>query len=245
MFLGRRFFALFSLCSLFALPVPASAQDDTGTESTTPLHPGAKALLFQFGPDLTVGSFDGATISYKSHRSENSAWRYGLTIDANTTQSDNDAYQGFSDTTFIRQTDDFDVSGASFGLSAHYLRYMAPAERVSFYLGGGPEISLLHARQERTSAFAGSGVPTQSGTEVGTRDMWSLGLGGRLGVEWFCASRVSLVGEYMCSASYFQDNMKSTRDVPSAGIHDERTSDAEGFRLASQGARAGVSVYFR
>jgi hypothetical protein len=78
-----------------------------------------------------------------------------------------------------------------------------------------------------------------------TRDSWSAGLGGTIGVEWFCAKRISLIGEYLCDVSYFQDSGESNFQLVPPGGPVKRTFESEGFRFNSQGVRAGVSAYFK
>jgi opacity protein-like surface antigen len=219
-------------------PTPASAT------WTSPLQTGARALLFSIRSNFDLQSFDGGAISFKTQRSPTSAWRFGLSFNANTRDQDQSQSSQFSDTLTITNTADLNGNSETIGLSAHYLRYFDPVERVSLYFGGGPEVGWLRDRQNQTTSSSDGSIETVVTVED-TRDAWSAGLGGTIGVEWFCAKRISLIGEYLCDVSYFQDSGESHFQLVPPGGLVKRTFESEGFRFNSQGVRAGVSAYFK
>lgn len=70
------------------------------------------------------------------------------------------------------------------GLQALYLLYPQPNREVNFYLGTGPDARVdIHREQI-------GGAPETR------RTYWSLGLSGRLGVEWFATESLSILREY-------------------------------------------------
>jgi hypothetical protein len=116
-----------------------------------------------------------------------------------------------------------DRTDAMVGLAAHFLRYPTlardPAGNLHMFWGLGPLVRFQTLRI------------TAPGQDDSTFHQLSLGAGGTIGAEWFVRPRISLSGEYQTAlaATFLSD------PAPSAW----------GVRLAQDGVRFGVSVYFR
>ena len=72
----------------------------------------------------------------------------------------------------------------AFSLQTQYFIYPQEAADVNFYLGAGPRVGLNFSRLE------------VSNDEIVRQRRTSLGITGRLGVEWFATRSISLLGEY-------------------------------------------------
>jgi hypothetical protein len=154
--------------ALVLLCAPLAAQP-TGAPEDTPLREGARALVFQVGPDLTLGGLDGGTVAYKRHRSEARALRVGVTVDASAeVDFDNDA----------------DRERVALSATALGLRYRRSRTPVSLYTGFGPTGQIIAQRVD------GGAGPSTSVVDL------SLGLAGVVGVEWVVAEAIGVTGEY-------------------------------------------------
>jgi hypothetical protein len=109
------------------------------------------------------------------------------------------------------------------GLVVHFLRYPTlardPGSDLHMYWGVGP---LIRFQSQRTTAPAAEDL---------TYRALSLGAGGTIGAEWFLRPRMSLTAEYQTALL--------------ATFLSEPAPDEWAVRLAQDGVRFGVSVYFR
>lgn len=109
------------------------------------------------------------------------------------------------------------------GLVAHFLRYPTlardPASTLHMFWGVGP---VARFQSQRATRPAGDDFTFRA---------LSLGAGGTIGAEWFVRPRMSLTAEYQTALM--------------ATFLSEPAPDEWGVRLAQEGVRFGVSVYFR
>lgn len=142
--------AVLAALSLVLAIAPALAQ----TDDDTPIRAGARALLFQVGPDLTLSGFDGAALSLRWHGSATRATRVGLTLNAR-----------------AEGGDDVDEQFAALGVNAVFLTYRRSRTPVYLYHGFGPtgSVSLVRREfrdQEQGFVRASAGVLAVVGVEV-------------------------------------------------------------------------------
>lgn len=156
------------LALLLATPL-ALAQPTPPDAGPTPLEEGARALLFQVGPDLNLLGLDGGTISYKRHASEERAVRLGVTV------------SGTVDVDFDSDTDREQLSVQATALSLRYRRSRTP---VYLYTGFGPTGGV--------QVFRADGVGNPSDAVLDLR----AGLAGVVGVEWIVAEAIGITGEF-------------------------------------------------
>ncbi len=67
---------------------------------------------------------------------------------------------------------------------AHYVLYLHPEREVKFYLGAGPYIGYSLSRSDGDS------------TRRRHDARWTIGIGGRLGTEWFATKSISVLAEF-------------------------------------------------
>jgi hypothetical protein len=116
-----------------------------------------------------------------------------------------------------------DRTDAMVGLVAHFLRYPTlardPGSNLHMFWGVGPLVRFQHQRATRPA-----------GDDFTFRTLF-VGAGGTIGAEWFLRPRMSLTAEYQTALL--------------ARFASEPAPDEWAVRLAPDGVRFGVSVYFR
>ena len=152
------------LLAFLVLAPLAHAQD-----RDTPRTEGARALLFQIGPELTFRALGGASLGYKRHVSPERALRLGITVQA--------------DTEFIFDDVDANRQNLILSVSALPLRYRQTDSPVALYTGLGPTATVRFDRFDNDS-------DPQSRLSVGG------GAAGVIGVEWDVAEAIGLTAEY-------------------------------------------------
>ena len=202
----------------------ASAQPGGGPHA---LHDDSWALQFSIGPDFTVRSFEGSTLSVKRHTSAEHAWQVGLSLDGNflhSTMQEADSVGEESNSTDLRVQ-----------LTARYLTYPLleagrQRESIQLFAGAGPLVS--YDRDVHS---------TQDFDHKRRRTSFDVGASGVLGAEWFLKERLSLSAAYESSLAYSRTHIRDTReDDPEGSV--KRTSS--GVRLNAGGVLFGLSVYF-
>ncbi|MEM1056998.1 MAG: hypothetical protein AAGI52_15855 [Bacteroidota bacterium] len=154
-------------------------------ERETPRAEGARALLFQIGPNVNLRSLDGATLSYKRHTSAERALRVGVTANA------------FAD--FVTEDGGGDRQIVDLAATLLALRYYTSDSPVALYTGIGPVATFRFDRVV-------SGDQTVSGVSGGG------GVAGLVGVEWTVAEAISLIAEYGQSLTVeYADNPDTVR----------------------------------
>jgi hypothetical protein len=208
------------LLALFvALPAVASLGGPVNS-----LEPGSWALQFRIANDVSLAAFEAGKLSLKRHLTAKSAIRAGVGLSI--TDSNDTA-------TLERESDH---RGVGVEITALYQRYLNPDRRGDFYWGIGPLLDVTSTEEE-----------SQEGgclTRRSSSDLWTVGILGVAGVEWFATRAISLHAEYRASASYIWRESKIERysesDPPTV---QESESDRWSF---SQGGSVlfGISVYF-
>ena len=195
----------------------AHAQDEEAAHS---LEPGAWALQFGIGNNLSLDSYLGSSISARKHVSAAHAWQFGVSLNAEVGS---------------RESGDLEVNANRqlISLTAHHLTYPGVSERASesihWYFGVGPRISFNRGTQ---STDEGQGEETITDSGMGA------GVSALLGAEWFVKRRISLFATYGTSFEY----SRSSTQTESANAPDGERTDNQ-VRLFSEGVRFGVTVF--
>ncbi len=150
------------------------------------------ALQFQIGNNFTLESFQGSTLSFKYQILDESAIRVGFSISSyvETSREEN----------FIEKPREKSIE---LTINAQFIQYLKTFEDISLYTGGGPK---FYDRYYTLGDF-------------GHEKIWSLGLDGILGAEWFFKKNMSLSAEYGISIVYWVSEMV---DPSSTSKHSKR-----------------------
>jgi opacity protein-like surface antigen len=175
------------------------------------------ALQFGIRSDLTLGTFESGSISFKQLLSQRSALRYGISVHYSYSGSNSEVHDTRDD------------------LSVIYQRYVNPDATAKFYWGTGPY--LLFGYNYRLHS---------SDNSYDERIQKQLGAGwyGVGGVEWFVTDVISLHAEYRVSAIYL---WQSYRLEAKGIYSDVRVTEYEvdAFNFSNNGdVLFGLSVYF-
>ena len=225
--------------SLVAFASLAHAQDDTQYAPALDAHrPGRWSMQFQVGPEFAISSFDGAGIAATKNTSGSSAWRLGLTVEANSLNGEGSVVR--TDTS-IEDTSQPSSSTLNLGLDLLRLKRFHPGRRVGFEVGVGPEIAYAHHNDHQDDQFQNQGNTLDVMNASGF-----LGLAGRLGAEVMLARSLSAHAHYGLRAGYrrsratreetFNQTGAETFRVKSEGTQNQWLFDQQGVVL-------GLSVY--
>ncbi|NBC01095.1 MAG: hypothetical protein GVY15_09585 [Bacteroidetes bacterium] len=202
------------------LPAPHVLAQEREEAESHALQAGAWALQFSVGENFTLNSFLGSTISGKRHVSDARAWQAALTLRGRATSEED-------------ERGSVDDGSQALDLTVRYLSYPLlgerPTETIQLYIGAGPNLMF----DRRT--FSRESSEQESSTD---RLMWSLGVSGTVGAEWFVHPRISLSGAYETALRYRRQTIEQESEVQEV---DETRST---FELSPGGVRFGVSVYF-
>src|SRR5262245_26382705 len=190
------FAALLALARILA-PSRASAADDGGAPEA--LAPGSWSVQFSVGPNFTLGSYSGSTLSLKRHLASGNALRLGLSLRVSSRGDGATEFIDDSVTTRTRSVDgDFDLW--SVGVNSYYLWYAGRAAPLHVYWGLGPNLSYSKGGDSRVTSqtLNAPSQPPQIVTQSDDTDRhgWGIGVSGALGVEWLVARRIGLFAEY-------------------------------------------------
>jgi len=191
---------------------------------------GKFALQFQISDNLTLSSFQGATISGKYHLGIRSAVRLGISVGLNDTGSDRKVM--YSDT--LNFYEDAESNSISFYINSQYLNYLVRTDVIGFYLGTGPTVGFENYESDNNISINDSTI--QKVTSSG--ESFTVGLDAIAGVEWSFNKDMSLSAEYGFKFAYTHESVNN--DNPSR--QDERKTDR--FSLADHYIKFGISVYF-
>lgn len=198
-------------------PAAARAQD---AERAHSLEPGAWALQFSISDNFRLTSFNGSTISVKHHSSARSAWQVGFSPTFSSAQETRTI--GPSDSLTVS---DFDIDAAGLDIDLNYTRYPRPGRTMNLFWTLGPEVSWFRRSQSEVGG--------------GYRDReWSLGLGAKLGAEWFATRTLSVHAAYGAGVSY--RSFRRTEEFEGAP---ERAAELEGWSIGGRNVQFGASVY--
>lgn len=202
---------LFALISVLLFSVTASSQD-LATE--TPMN----GFGLHINQDLSLNTFDGASITWNRYSSPKRGWRIALSPRIDKTTYPNYYYQDLDD----------EENRYSLEISALRLFQKVPKERSRFYWGIGPT---LHASYyENIETWQDSNGMVSPYMRV--YRIWSIGAANVIGIEYFLSDKISLLGEYGFNLVY--EDYKSSH----AENHDKS------IRIFSKSVQLGLNVFF-
>jgi hypothetical protein len=209
------------------------------------LRAGSWALQFGISSNFTLISFEGLSISAKKHFSPSRAIRFGTTIAAWTEDVNMDDLYRSQDHQ-QSSISDADNNSLSWDISALYLFYPGPRDRLSFFAGLGPDFGYSRAKHETNTNVIRDGQVIQDAEQ----NKWTynrrvyLGLRGVLGAEWFATKRISLIADYSLSTRYMWEKSETSSEYTSGSSSSSTDNDRQRFDLYSSAVQFGISVYF-
>lgn len=248
----------------------ALAQQHTSSPDTL-VQANVWALQFRVAPNFTLTSFQGGIISAQYQLTKRHALRLGLS--GNVRFDDEDGTERSREetdilaqperNTFAEQNETVDrrLEGYSLGLETQLIRYLPNDTAIKPYWGYGPMVNYSYS-ESRTSRESENPreVNERNETSLSTtlqrqeRRTWAWGAQGVFGVEWFMHSQISLLAEYRLRAEYVVFRTERTSSTSQEDRrNDERfvrltqrtdTLRTNGWRIAGEAVRFGVSVYF-
>jgi len=139
---------LLSLHLLLFYVVPVKAQDSTSVIGKfIQGHPWT--MDFGITSNLTLTTFQGATISAGKFISESRKMRFGLTISATDGSGDHTRNNYTADTLSSRSVINEDGESYSFELKFQYIAYATPDAHTSMYFGMGPLAGISWIKSSR------------------------------------------------------------------------------------------------
>ena len=198
----------------------AAQSAETQAAPKNSLVKGAWALQFKVDSDAILSEF-GGSVAIKRHVSAQSAFRMGFDYGLST--MDRSVEDG-------QQTD---RDNGTVGMFVDYLRYTDVESPVNFFWGTGPFGSFYRSKDSSKQESA----EAESVTEI-----WSAGISGRVGVEWFATRSLSFHAEYFGTACY-ESRTSTVTTVVSGNSDSYEVSDDE-WRLTRGPVVFGLSAYF-
>ncbi len=188
------------------------SQSEKDAEST-PNRP--HALLFQIISDFFITGFEGSLISYEKQISKKTAWRIGLSLNGNYTEStleSNSPDTSFSSNAVSRS--------GQFGLSFSMLHVVNSDSLIQLYFGYGLGTHF--------SLYTSSVAITSIGPKV------------LLGVKYCPTDWLSLSAEYGASLFYKYSNEKTVTSDTYIPIEVNRRT----FEFQTRGILVGAAIHF-
>ncbi|MCP4571351.1 MAG: PorT family protein [bacterium] len=174
-------------------------------------------LEFRIDSNFRLASFEGSAISWKRVSSPDRGWRIGLSP--------------------VVEDDEQDRHDQSYSRNMRYAceisatrLFLSPfRDRTRFYWGAGPLVGIDYEESEHTRSTPGEAASTSRWISRS----WYLGVGAVIGIEYFFAPDLSLMGEYGLEVRY----LKSMEDRYTKVDH-------RIWRVTPDQARLGLSVLF-
>ena len=205
---------------------------------------------FGISSNLTLTTFQGATISVGKFATDYHKIRFGISVSATDGSGDHTGNNYNADTLSGRNTRTEENEGYAFEIKCQYLTYATPDAHTSMYFGVGPlaGISWSKSSREETSTFGSSQSQSTSNSDQRTS---SVGVLVSVGAEWFFSEHVSLHAEYGLSAAYFRTKGESSGSskysYPGSPTASSRISGSDSFSnwsLSGQNVLFGLSINF-
>ena len=231
-------FSVLFIMILFLLNTSLLAQENQRENS---LEAGAWALQFQISRDFTLSQFEGSVISAKRHFSDKKSLRFGLSLNAVISDTEQSFRRSDSDTLRLLDKDNIDNDSQNIALNVQYLFYPSPGKDVNLFWGVGPIFGFnrTNFNDIRESVFPNP----RDATLKRTSKQWSLGVLTGLGAEWFATKSISFLAEYGLSLNYiWSKNIRTDKQADIIISESENTT--ESFSISAKSVKFGLSVYF-
>lgn len=221
----------------------------TQTLSSENLSDSSRALQFQIGSDFSLSSFQGSVFSYMQHINKEAALRFGLSVSVGGFNADNSMndFSIIGDSLYERSLENADKKSSSFQVNAQLIRYFNPGGKLLLYGGAGPFLRYEYSTEKReiTSKVPYT-TPTNSLVKSKSElkySLWTPGIMGVLGVEWFASKGISFMAEYGLQAAYTWSKGENTTK---SDISIRTTSSKQnGWGLYGNSVKFGLSLYFQ
>jgi len=210
----------------------ASAQEATSAAAEDAVSaPAQWGLQFGVTNNLTLTSFDGATIGLIRRTPNNRAWRIGMELGG--------SFRSMQEEDSIYSYEiDGDENTQTVELHAYHMRFSQPKNDAAMYVGAGPR-----AWFERNHSKLTYGPDTEESIENTTR-YWSAGVGGLFGAEWVFREGMAVHAEYSIALAYSSTINTELRTDYTSNLTRDTKHTMSGTSLGSQSVRFGLSVYF-
>ena len=221
------------LAAIVTIPSETSARENS-------LKKDKWALQFEIDRDFDLSGFQGNTLSIKKHTADNRAYRLGFTFFLDI--GDSETLRILNDTILLPRERDF--NSRRFNFSFQKIYYASTDASVNLFYGIGTAFSFQHSNNESVSFNRSL---TQVRINNSTNDLWSAGMTGIIGAEWFFAENMSLLGEYNTVAKYTRSNREDESRIIESGVilgSSFSESKTDSFRISSSSVKFGLSVYF-
>ncbi len=239
-----------SICVGGVLISPSTlyAGDETQvtTKRSNSLYPGSWSIQFQIEDDIGLKPFNGKIISLKRHVSRTTAFRVGINLDLQNSDSDSDASSVYADTATVTNGSRREQNSQALQLNTLYMYYPNPDGSVNLFLGMGPLVRFSRGKSE-TETFQTISVSSTEYRERMTNwnRSWAVGAIGVGGLEWFATRGISFHAEYRAQFDYTSTRStvdKIRFDVPTRIDKTEARTSAWNFDGVV--VTMGLSIYF-
>ncbi len=144
------------------------------------------ALQFQIDRDFTLGSFQGTIISLKRNFSNKTALRFGLILNGQIGNTEEEKYLTPNDTILSNRITNDDFLDIKF--LAQFIFYPSRGD-IQIFFGGGPLVNYFPSRRNDELQTKGRHI------NFFKREAWIIGFSLPVGVEWFFKKNISIGGE--------------------------------------------------
>ncbi|HWO57316.1 MAG TPA: hypothetical protein VNN55_07095 [bacterium] len=217
-----------ALCSFTAVGAQEATSPEAGENS---LRDGKSALIYEIVGDFDLTAFEGANLSFKHHYTDNRAYRIGVSVSVTHENVDSDAMG-------VRWTE-ISNRREAITLTALKLHYHNIHDRASFYWGVGPRIGYSHER-----SLTDTPAWEDDWTRRTERDDAGAGILLAIGVEWFLAKELSLLGQYGSTLNYRWMRQEHAETSVENQYRDVRRSESSLVELRADVVRFGLSLYW-
>jgi hypothetical protein len=191
-------------------------------------------LQFEVSNDFKLTSFDGVIVSLKYHFSPKFAVRFGAGVNASSNDLNVEFKDYYSGYTGFEPVNDW---SHEFIFNSNFLFYPKPNKLFKIFFGIGPRASYMNSNDERIYVDGYKGYRES--------EMWTIGLNGVIGAEWFPLKFLSLFGEYSVYGTYGKSTLKNyVRNNLTGEIVEYYNQYSDNFQFRGNIARLGISVYF-
>lgn len=238
-----------SVLLLSQFSIAAASGASSSASASHALEEGSRALQFQIGSNFQLSDFQGNVISYKRHRSDNSAWRIGLSLEGRLSSDDSDSEQtprpGENVTGQEREQSNRELDVT---IRPQLQRYLETDKTVRPYVSYGVLTGYSCSFREREFYSVDETTVSLDDADEDTRHTLRIGATANFGVEWFAASSISFLAEYGADLYYHYSKSETMRESynPDGEIALEQRSSATGHGvfLDPRSVRFGLSAYF-
>jgi hypothetical protein len=211
------------------------AQTKDSTIQKNSLRKGIWGVQFQIGSNFTLSSFENVIVSLKTHFSPKFAVRFGVGVNANSSDQTLDYkeyYYGYTGTDIPTNNNSLNIM-----ILAKVLYYFNPKSSINLFIGFGPIGTYSHYYNER---FYLDGYK-----EYTENNSWGGGLNGVLGCEIFPLRFLSIFAEYSVTATFDKRTSNdSVEDYYTRVVEEFYNVKSTNFNLTGNTVRFGLSLYF-